>query len=59
MTIQIKIPGFIIREALPEDLSLILSFIKDLAEYEKLLHEVLPLKRPFKNLSSVSARLRR
>lgn len=34
------IPGFTIRFAESEDLSLILQFIKELAEYEKLAHEV-------------------
>jgi GNAT superfamily N-acetyltransferase len=41
MTSQTRVPDLTIREALPEDTSLILSFIKDLANYEKLLHEVL------------------
>jgi GNAT superfamily N-acetyltransferase len=40
MAIQTKIPGFMIREALREDLSLILSFVRELAGYERLLHEV-------------------
>jgi GNAT superfamily N-acetyltransferase len=38
--IQTQIPGFVIREATIADVSLILAFIRDLAEYEKLLHEV-------------------
>ena len=40
MKIQTKIEGFIIRDADKKDCGLILSFIKELAEYEKLLHEV-------------------
>ena len=40
MTIPVKIPGFTIREALQEDISLILSFVRELAGYERLLHEV-------------------
>jgi hypothetical protein len=34
------IPGFELRPATPEDVPLILSFIRDLAAYERLLHEV-------------------
>ncbi len=41
MSLQTRVPDLTIREALPEDACLILSFIKGLAEYEKLLHEVL------------------
>jgi len=37
---QTKIPGFVIRFAEKEDIGLILRFIKGLAEYEKLSHEV-------------------
>lgn len=33
-------PDFIIRPAIVEDTALILTFIKELADYEKLLHEV-------------------
>jgi GNAT superfamily N-acetyltransferase len=40
MSSRTKVPEFAIREALPGDVSLILSFIRDLARYEKLLHEV-------------------
>ena len=40
MKIQTKIEGFIIRDADKKDCGLILSFIKELADYEKLLHEV-------------------
>lgn len=32
--------GFVIREASVEDVPLVLAFIRELAEYEKLLHEV-------------------
>jgi GNAT superfamily N-acetyltransferase len=35
-----KVSGFTIREAGQDDLPLILSFIRELAEYERLLHEV-------------------
>jgi GNAT superfamily N-acetyltransferase len=35
-----KIPGFEIEPATEHDVSLILSFIKELAHYERLLHEV-------------------
>jgi GNAT superfamily N-acetyltransferase len=35
-----KVPGFTIRLATEQDVSLILTFIKGLAEYEKLSHEV-------------------
>jgi len=37
---QTRIPGFVIRVAEKEDAGLILHFIKGLAEYEKLSHEV-------------------
>lgn len=37
---QTRIPGFVIRCAEKEDTGLILRFIKGLAEYEKLSHEV-------------------
>lgn len=37
---QTRVPGLTIKEALPEDIPLILSFIRDLAQYEKLIHEV-------------------
>ena len=40
MKIQTKIEGFIIRDADKKDCGLILSYIKELADYEKLLHEV-------------------
>ena len=40
MAIQKKVERFTIRKASQEDLSLILSFVKELAEYERLLHEV-------------------
>ena len=35
-----QIPGFTIREATVKDVPLILSFIRELADYEKLSHEV-------------------
>lgn len=35
-----RIPGFVIRQATEADVPLILWFIRELAEYEKLLHEV-------------------
>jgi len=38
--ITTKIKSFFIREAKPEDVPLILAFVKDLAAYEKLSHEV-------------------
>jgi GNAT superfamily N-acetyltransferase len=41
MTSQTRVSELTIRKALPEDISLILSFIRDLAEYEKLLQEVI------------------
>lgn len=40
MALETKIPGFTIREAIQEDVLTILSFIRELAEYEKLSHEV-------------------
>ncbi len=40
MKITTAIPGFIIRNASADDCSLILTFIEELAEYEKLRHEV-------------------
>ena len=40
MKLQTRIKGFFIRDADKTDCGLILSFIKELAEYEKLLHEV-------------------
>tara|TARA_Y100001954_G_scaffold181359_1_gene193299 strand:+ start:24 stop:530 length:507 start_codon:yes stop_codon:yes gene_type:complete len=40
MKIQTKIERFTIRDADKKDCRLILSFIKELADYEKLLHEV-------------------
>jgi GNAT superfamily N-acetyltransferase len=40
MKIKTKLQKFTIREATEADVGLILSFIKELAEYEKLLHEV-------------------
>ncbi|MDA1371934.1 MAG: GNAT family N-acetyltransferase [Proteobacteria bacterium] len=40
MNISTYLQDFVIREASAEDCGLILSFIKELAEYEKLSHEV-------------------
>jgi len=40
MTIKTKIDGFQIRKAAREDVPLVLDFIRRLAEYEKLTHEV-------------------
>ena len=40
MELTTKIPGFVIREAVSDDVALILSFIRELADYEKLSHEV-------------------
>ena len=40
MKIDTKLPGFQIKLAEPDDTSLILSFIKELAAYENLSHEV-------------------
>ena len=40
MTITTTLPNFLLREATPDDCPLILDFIRELAEYEKLLHEV-------------------
>lgn len=39
MEIQTRIPGLVIREATVADVPLILTFIRALAEYERLLHE--------------------
>ena len=40
MEINTRIPGFILREATQSDVPLILEFIRELADYEKLAHEV-------------------
>jgi len=40
MTVTTGIPDFVICEAVEDDVPLILSFIHELAEYEKLAHEV-------------------
>ena len=40
MKIETRIPEFVIRQATAADVPLILSFIKGLAAYEKLTHEV-------------------
>lgn len=39
-TIATALPDFVLREARAEDCGLILAFIRELAEYEKLSHEV-------------------
>jgi len=48
MTIPTKIAGFTIRHAIESDVPLILSFIKELADYEKLSHEVLATEEDFR-----------
>jgi GNAT superfamily N-acetyltransferase len=48
MTIPTKIDGFTIRHADETDVPLILSFIKELADYEKLSHEVLATEEDFR-----------
>jgi GNAT superfamily N-acetyltransferase len=48
MTIATKINGFMIRHARESDVSLILRFVKELAEYEKLSHEVLATEKDFR-----------
>jgi len=40
MKTSAQIPGFALRPAMEDDVPLILSFIRDLAEYERLSHEV-------------------
>ncbi|HPI92493.1 MAG TPA: GNAT family N-acetyltransferase [Deltaproteobacteria bacterium] len=40
MEIVTNVPGFTLREAVIDDVPLVLAFIRELAEYEKLLHEV-------------------
>ena len=40
MNIATSLPGFIIRSATIADCDLILTFIKELGEYEKLTHEI-------------------
>jgi len=40
MKIETRIPGFYIRQAEREDVGLILKFIRHIADYEKLSHEV-------------------
>jgi len=48
MTIPTKIDGFTIRHAVESDVPLILWFVKELAEYEKLSHEVLVSEEDFR-----------
>ncbi|OQC24299.1 MAG: Acetyltransferase (GNAT) family protein [Deltaproteobacteria bacterium ADurb.Bin072] len=40
MEIATNVPGFTLREAFIDDVPLVLAFIKELAEYERLIHEV-------------------
>ena len=40
MNIDTSLPDFVLRKATVEDCPLILSFIRELADYEKLLHDV-------------------
>jgi GNAT superfamily N-acetyltransferase len=48
MSIPTRIDGFIIRQAGEPDVPLILSFVKELAEYEKLSHEVTATAEDFR-----------
>jgi GNAT superfamily N-acetyltransferase len=48
MTIPTKIDGFTIRHATESDVPLILWFVKELAEYEKLSHEVTATEDDFR-----------
>ncbi len=48
MTIPTKIDGFTIRQATESDVPLILKFVKELADYEKLSHEVLATEEDFR-----------
>ena len=48
MTIPTKLEGFTIRHADESDVPLILGFIKDLAAYEKLSHEVTATEEDFR-----------
>jgi N-acetylglutamate synthase-like GNAT family acetyltransferase len=48
MTIPTKIGGFVIRHAVESDVPLILWFVKELAEYEKLSHEVFATEEDFR-----------
>ena len=48
MTIPTKIDGFTIRHAAESDVPLIISFIKELADYEKLSHEVTATEDDFR-----------
>lgn len=45
MHIKTNIEGFLIRKAEKEDVSIVLDFIKKLAEYEKLSHEVVATEK--------------
>jgi len=48
MTIPTRIDGFTIRHATESDVPLILWFVKELAEYEKLSHEVIATEDDFR-----------
>jgi len=48
MELSVKKDGFIIRHTTEEDVPLILWFIRELAEYEKLLHEVVATEEQLK-----------
>ncbi len=49
MSIHTKIEGFVIRKAGVEDVPLVLDFIRKLAVYEKLLHEVTATEEQLKH----------
>ena len=49
MRIATRHPDFFIRQATKDDCLLILTFIKELAEYEKLLHEVVADEKTLEN----------
>jgi GNAT superfamily N-acetyltransferase len=49
MAIPTKIEGFTIRHAIESDVPLILWFVKELAEYEKLSHEVCATEDDFRH----------
>jgi GNAT superfamily N-acetyltransferase len=48
VTIPTKIDGFTIRRATESDVALILNFVKELADYEKLSHEVIATEDGFR-----------
>ena len=49
MEVQTRIKDFIIRHAIEEDVPLVFWFIKELAEYEKLSHEVIATEEQLGN----------